>query len=386
MFLSLISFVSSLNFNHTCKSNLKVPDPVPNATLEQVILLTRHGFRAPFDGYGNYTPDGWICDSDAAPSPRMSTTLTKENRRYHTTYEQKTLPYPPSCRKADLTVEGQELHVQLGAFYRKYLIEQLHFLPESMDPEFMYLRSSEPERCIRSLESFMHGLYPPEYPDEFLKIVTGTDPLELLHPRPDHCADLTKSYNDWINSSKYLEKKENAARVLKDLVNQSGLPWDEWQWLWVGDWLYTIACVGKPLPDFITQEMLDVAMDAVEFYTLDLYQHQTGVAGASIIREVLQHISERQAGEKNHKFVLLSAHDISIVAACDILGIKLDKIPPFASHMMFEVYRSNGRFLVRVSLNGEVILKEMTLQKFKGLVLPYINYCKEVAGTDATVL
>lgn len=377
-----LSFSSSLKFDYTCTPKHKALPKPDNATLEQVILLTRHGFRAPFDGYGQYKPNGWICESNTSASPRMSTSLTEKYRRYHTIYEPEILAYPPSCRTADLTVEGQDMHEELGKFYRTHLVDELNFLPPYYDPDFMYIRSSEPERCIRSAESFIHGMYPPESPDELLKIITGTDLEEILHPRPDHCDDLTKSYKDWIQSPKYLEKKATAEPLLRKLVEDTGLEWDDWQWLWVGDWLYTIACVGKEIPDFITQEMLDVAINAVEFYTIDFYQHQRGVAGASILREILQHIEAKQAGENNKKFVLLSGHDISIVAALDILGVKINKIPPFASHLAFEIWRMGGRFYVRAVLNGEEMMKPILLSQFKGIVAPYLKYCPEIGGDE----
>lgn len=372
------SFSRCTNFSYKCTAELKHA-PKLDGELLQVVVLTRHGCRAPFDYYGNYTPSGWNCESTDGPSPRMSSSNTKKFRRYHTVYDSDMLLYPPSCKKADLTVEGQNMHTNLGKFYRKYLIDEENFLPDNLNPDFVQFRASEPERTVRSAESFIHGLYPPDHPDEILTIQTGTDLLELLHPRAGHCKDLTDVWNQWITSEEYLTKQKAAEPTLRKLVEDSGYEWDENQWLYVGDWLYTIGCCGSgEIPDFITQEQLDVAMDAVEFFTLKFFSMKRGVAGASIIREILMQIERAATGTTNTRFVLMSAHDVSIVSALDLLGVHLDYIPPFASHLAFEVWKINERLHVRVVLNGDVMLGPITLTKFKAIAGPYLSYCPEL--------
>jgi acid phosphatase len=308
----------------------------------------------------------------------MSSSNSKEYRRYHTIYDEDLLVYPPSCKKADLTIDGQNQHENLGTFYRQYLIDEERILPDNLDPDFIQFRASEPERTVRSAESFIHGLYPPDHPDEIITIQTGTDLLELLHPRSGHCKDLTDVYNQWITSEEFLAKQNASAPHLRKLIEDSGFEWNEYQWLYVGDWLYTIGCCGNEIPSFITQEQLDVAMDAVEFFTLKFFTMKRGVAGASIMREVLMQIERAVTGTTNTKFVLMSAHDVSIVSALDVLGIHLQHIPPFASHLAFEVWKINEVFNIRVVLNGEVMLGPIPLTKFKSIIGPYLSYCPEL--------
>ena len=378
LLIFFLNFSFSLNFSYQCLADLKSPEPVFNGTLQQIVLITRHGCRAPFDGYGKYKPQGWVCENDDSASPRMSSSTTSKYRRYHTIYNQDFIKYPPSCRNADLTIEGQNMHERLGQFYRSYLIDQLNFLPDYFEPEFLKFRASETERTIRSAESFIHGLYPPETPDDVVSIITGTELLELLHPRVDHCKDFNKVWLEWIQTPEYLDIKNRTAILLKDLVIETGLEWDEWQWEWVGDWLYTIGCCGSPLPDFITQEQLDVSLEAVEFFTLNLFQMKRGVAGASILREVLQSMNEYISGVTNTKFYLMSGHDVSIVSALNVVGVNVTEVPPFASHLSFELWNVNETYYVRAALNGEVLLEPIQYNEFRYMVAPYISYCPEL--------
>ena len=371
-------FSNSLVFNYSCLAPRKHAPPVPNGKLQQISVLIRHGCRAPFDGYGKYQPQGWHCDDTESASPRMSSSYSQNYRRYHTTYDEDFVRYPPTCRCADLTIEGQGMHEQLGKFYRSYLIDELQFLPDYYDPEFVQIRSSETERTVRSAESFIHGLYPPETPDDLISIETGTELFELLHPRVDHCKDFGAVWERWKQTPEYKNMLNETEALLKDLVIESGLKWDDWQWEWVGDWLYTIGCCGSPLPGFITQEQLDISIKAVEFFTLNLFQYERGVAGAPILRELTTHIEDSLIGATNLKFYLLSGHDVSIVAALNVLGIDITEVPPFASHLAFEVWEVDSRPMVRVVLNGEVLLEPILYQKFKRIVAPYLSFCPEL--------
>jgi len=373
------AFLLAVVFNYTCYAPSKVGAPIEGYLLKSAVVLTRHGCRAPFDGYGKYKPQNWTCDADSAVSPRMSTSLAKNNRRYHTIIDSELIAYPPSCQKADLTTFGMNQHQILGSTYRQYLVENMSFLPDVFDPSMFFFRSSEPERCIRSAESFIHGLYPPINPDEYITITTGTDPLELLHPRPGHCKDLLKSWNKWIHSDEYIEKKANAELYLRSLVEETGLEWDDNQWLWIGDWLYTIGCCGSPLPDGISQEAFDVALDAVEFFTLKFFSQDRGVAGASILREIFRIFEKSMNGQWNVKFSLLSAHDVSIVSVLNTIGISISTIPPFASHLAFEIWSKNDQDFIRILLNGEDIGNGlMKYSHFKNMLSAFIHYCPEL--------
>ena len=370
-------YILLISFNYNCKAPLKLPEPLKEGNISKVILLTRHGCRAPFDGYGDYQPNNWNCDSNESISPRMTSISTNIYRRFLTKLNNSKLPYPPSCKKADLTLEGMKQHFELGNLYKNYLQIQLNLLPDYYDQNLVYFRSSEPERCIRSTESFIHSFYPPIFPDEIIPITTGTDQFELLHPRFDHCKDLNIVYQKWIKSTKYLSKKKLAEPYLRPLIENSGLIWDDWQWLWVGDWIYTIGCCGSPLPSFLNQTIIDIAIDAVEFFTLDFFTFEKGVAGSSIMREIIKNFDNFLNRKTDIKFNLLTAHDVSIVSLLDLLDIKLIKIPPFASHLLFELYNIKNEYFIRINLNGEILLNiKYSLLKLK--ISNYLNYCLEL--------
>lgn len=379
LFFFLIPHYFSLIFNYECEAPLKAPPTVENGKLSQIIVLTRHGFRAPFDTYNNFTSSDWVCDDKNSPAPPYHSYHSPKHRLFHAKRDESNLLYKPSCNKAELTIGGQKQHYELGKFYHKYLIVQLGFLEKYFDKEAMKFRTSSPDRCIKSGISFINGLYPSESREEIVNLITGTDATEILHPRPELCNDINNMWEKWTKSQDYIDNKKKAEPFLRELIEKSGLDWNyEYNWLWVGDWLYTIGCCSNAqnkFPEFISQEQLDVAIKAVEFFTLKFFQYQRGVAGATIIREVLNIIDQTISLESNNKFTLLSAHDVSIVSAAALLGVNLEKIPPFRSHMSFEKWQVGNGFYIRVVLNGKVIVEPIPYIKFRQMVLPYLHFC-----------
>lgn len=370
--LLYIGLCASLSFDYECVAPLRSPAPVAGGVLEQVVLLTRHGFRAPFDTYRNFTSAGWRCDDDSGAAPPYHTYGGPLRRRFHAVRDPAQLLYRPSCAKAELTVAGQQQHYELGRFYRSYL-------GAPIDPGAVRLRASSPDRCVKSAISFANGLCPADAPDDTAELVTGTDASEVLHPREELCGDIADMWARWTKSPEYAALKREAEPLLRALVEESGLDWGfEYNWLWVGDWLYTLGCCAEGaerFPAFISQAQLDVAIRAVEFFTLRFFQYERGVAGAPILREVLRALDRTASMEDRNRFTLLSAHDVSIVSAAALLGVNLEKIPPFRSHMAFEKWRIGSEIYMRVVLNGEVIVETTSYIRFRQMVLPYLHYC-----------
>ena len=102
---------------------------------EKVIFawqMHRHGARAPFDGVIN--------GSDA--------------------YKEKWI------KKEELSQVGKRMLYLLGVKVRKKYIEKLNLLSQKYNPQEIYIRSTDVNRTIESIESFLQGLYP-----------TGTGPI-----------------------------------------------------------------------------------------------------------------------------------------------------------------------------------------------------------------
>ena len=377
--MNILFHLALLDLHLTCKSPLNYTYlPIEDGyQLKQSVIIVRHGARAPFDGYLNITGgEKWNCLVNES-SHIYSTPTSIHGRDYKQVYDPATNYYKPSCKKADLTVDGAKMHQELGDFYRQIYVNDLKFLPEKYDPRYIYARSSQPDRCVRSVMSFLNGLYPPNQYIETIPITTGTPSAEFMEPKTQGgCKDMEKMYKKWINSTEYIEKKENAAKYLKQIIADSHLEWDDNQWLWFGDWVYTLYCSINYLPEF-NDSIIQVALDALDFYTNGFHRFERGVAGSAIVREVFRLIDATLQGESQNKLSIIGAHDITIVSVMNLFGISYDSIPPFRSHLVFEVLEKNSETYIRLQLNGKILFEPMRYTKLKSESAQFLKYCLE---------
>jgi acid phosphatase len=375
-------------------------EPVPNMTLQQIIVLTRHGARSPISSYNLHETDDWYCDAEDDESrlrdvPRKSWSPNyyaeggSVHRRNHLRFDKDLLRFKPSCKPGDLTSGGQSQHHELGEFFRRHYIEQMKFLPDRYDPRYVFIRSSEVERCQRSAMSLMSGLYPPTSADDIIEYETGTSVLEMLHPQKSQCKDLADAWDKWINSTEYKRRKERATPYLRPISDYFDDEWDkdEARWMFIGDWMGTVACTNHEfINPNVTDDSLKIGIDAVEFYSHGFYTtYGRGISGAPIMREILRNLENRLAGKTEYKFCLLSAHDVSIVAALCLLGYNNQHWAPFRSYFITEVWKAEDEQLyIRFIYNSKEVpvdfMDNKTLFKlsvFRSRVQKYIDYCHE---------
>ena len=369
--------------------------PLSNMKLLQVIALTRHGARSPISSYTPNITEDWYCDdefygpqNEIPWSPRFFAEGGKIHRRNHLKYDSDLLTYKPSCLPGHLITQGMKEHHDLGDYFRRYYIEHLGFLPKNYDPKYIYLRSSEADRCQNSAISFLTGLYPSVTPDDVISYATGIPSLELLHPQTSQCEDLTNEWNEWVKTDEYKKRKEAAIPYLKPLADSVGVDIyeEEATWMFIGDWMATIACTNHTFPDYVNDTVLEVGMDAVEYYSHGFFNFsKKGVAASAIMREILRLIDSRISGKTDYKFALLSAHDVSIVASLILLGYDNPHWSPFRSYFVTELWEGDDqqmyiRFLYNSEelpidfMDNQVLVK---LSRFRSRVAQYIKYCPE---------
>jgi hypothetical protein len=71
-------------------------------------------------------------------------------------------------------------------------------------------------------------------------------------------------------------------------------------------------------------------------------------------------------GKDTLKYILFSGHDSSIMSVMNTLGTPLEKLPRYASHLNFALFKSDGNYYVKVSMNNKPVIvpgcdKEMCL-------------------------
>ena len=376
-------------FKIQCVAPLKHAEPLPNKTLLTLMMVTRHGARSPVDAWALPNETGtWICDKneisgaqtkdeDRVYAPRLSAEAVPHWRTYHQILDQ--TKFPPSCGSSELLITGMQQHKELGEYYRKLLIDQMHFLSPNFNPREIYLRASKSDRCLRSLMSFMSGLYPEDYSsnNEVFQVVTGAPPLEPLNPDPYGYKDIQNAYDKFIHSEEYAKRRNYSMPIVQPLFDYLHLTptWDMFTWL--GDWLYSFHCSDQAIPAIVTDEMFEVAMNDTVYYSGGLFAAYPNECSGAIWRLLIEHLDKILSGETSYKFNLFSAHDSTIEAILTKLGYFFTtSIPPYRSHLVFEIYDDNT---LRLVYNGDVLPingKEIiSINNFKMLVVDTFKYC-----------
>jgi acid phosphatase len=272
-------------------------------------------------------------------------------------------------------------HEELGQFYRRRLINELHFLPEHFDPALISLRSSQVDRCVRSLVSFINGMYPPAYMHELLTIQTGTETFERLLPDTDTCADLQRDYDIFSQTEEFAARANRSHTVLRPLYEYLNLTWDGINWMWIGDWVFTYLCSNQTVPGVVTEEMMTVLMEDAAYSIAGLFRMFPLDGAASSWRLLLNAVDAVLTGYSSTKLHMFSTHDVTLASILEALGHHVtDQIPPFRSHLLVELY-DRVRPSLRFVYNGEVLKVNgselVPLARFKMAVLPGLTRCME---------
>ncbi|KAF7349275.1 Acid phosphatase [Mycena sanguinolenta] len=138
------------------------PAAPPDLKLEQVHVYVRHGERTPVGiRLAPFIPEHWImCKTRRHFSP-VSGNRNDEGMRTRRVVERKDGSATEGlCLLGELTDIGRKSTFNFGTALRSLYIDRLGFLPDLLQPEEAYFRSTNMPRTIESLEQVIHGLYP----------------------------------------------------------------------------------------------------------------------------------------------------------------------------------------------------------------------------------
>lgn len=306
----------------------------------------------------------------------------------HHRIDERYAQYPPSCQAGDLTIEGMMEHLNLGKSFRRYLVDDLKFLPEKMDPKHFQFISSNIDRCFRSAESFLTGFYKPENPNEVLNIQTGDDGSSTLVATKDACKELSESLTEFENGEEMAEKVNETCKYVMGALH--GVGRDECSYNNVHDlcsWTATMSCSNNTMPDFMTQEVIDKCNEFNGFLQFNQYndiRYGPGIAASYIMRNCFSAVDDSIAGGNGKKFTLLSAHDTTLSAVLVLLGNVNKYMPPFASYLAMEIWKDKDQtYYVRYVFNGEPVNIKyfnktiVRYDDFRYYISPLIDYCHD---------
>lgn len=356
MFFVLFSLVNS--YSITCRSPLKHADPIKGHKLAWLGVVTRHGMRTPMEAWTPREVSGtWICDDNDAFAPRMHVSpYNGFNRRYQRAIEPKYAPFQPNCEAGELTIDGMEMHHELGQFYRNWLVNETKFLPPYFSKDMVSIRASKVERCIRSAVSFLDGFYPPAKPGERIQLVTGTDYREFLYPVASGCADLQKVWDEFVATEAFQKRMKSSKALYENIYKKLNITADETNWMFIGDWISSYFCSEQDVPIVkLSDEQITQALKDIAYFSYGFFGQGRAVAASPIWRNIFADIDDFISKKSSSKFRLYSAHDTTIAALLTSLGFTDDKLPPFRSHLDLELWQKGSQYVFRVVFNGEPI-------------------------------
>jgi len=285
----------------------------------------------------------------------------------------------------ELTPRGMHQEFELGKTYRKKFIEFGKLLPYNFDINQIYVRSTDLNRTLMSAQSFLTGLYPP-----------GTGPFlanyraalqERIQPVPIHSV---KKSNDILLHSQGVYKKQLNVLFKKHVystkewidmensVKKYFNNWSEISGLKINNLenvkkfannIYVRTIHDIDLPKGLSQQEITILIMLSSW--IHAQQFKPEVIGELVAGHFIKKVQNDMNGFINNKggFIcyLYSAHDTNILAIMSALGMPLSTNPPYASHLMFGLYKYEHMYQVKMIYN-ETIYWQSTLSEFKKLM------------------
>jgi acid phosphatase len=377
-----------------CGVPWKQPDPVPNMSLAYFQVFTRHGMRSPIVVFHNHSETkgkGWNCNSQNLVSARILSSPSRNYRYVHQKYDERYVDYGPSCPPGELTIEGMNQHVTLGSNYRRYL-NQLQYLPEKFDPRVFYFESSPVDRCIRSAQSFIFGLYPPVNPNEVITISTASRDYTDLSMATGWCADMDAHHAAFSKSDEVKKFAKDHVGPLKPALSALKLT-EEWHdMVQLCGWAVAFNCSAESEPpSWLTADAMEECQQVQAFGQIGGYSwNNTRTIWASyFLRHIFRDADEVLASPNDRKFALFSSHDTCLAGILVALGFKWTpelRQPLYASHLSFEYWKDkNNEVWVRFVYVGEPVKLDLFENKtvvkwdeFRSVMDPTLQYCSEM--------
>jgi acid phosphatase len=269
-----------------------------------------------------------------------------------------------------LTATGMQQEYQLGLqFHKNYVDSKL--LSANYSSGEVYIRSTDVDRTLMSAESVLMGLYPlgtgPKLPDGQMALPSGYQPLPI-HTVSSTEDPLVINYNasSYITLlNKYVfsrdDWKQKTAQLQPQFARWSDLTGiqinDLTQLIGIGDTLYIEQLYNVPFPAGMTTDEAKTIIDAGRWaFTTEYLPPEIGDAvGKNALNLIYDYINQFTQQKSKVKFVLLSAHDSTILAVLSAMHTPALQPPHYASDLNFSVYQAGQTYTVKVTYNGQPI-------------------------------
>ncbi|XP_078685666.1 prostatic acid phosphatase-like [Branchiostoma floridae x Branchiostoma belcheri] len=254
-----------------------------------------------------------------------------------------------------LSSMGIDQHHNLGEFFRKrYGKDGFGVLSEEFRRDELYVRSTDTDRTLMSVEANLDRLYP-DQPVPVHTVRTGLDPL--LRAFFLNCPRYSELLEEELQSEEFVQKEKENKEFMEFVVEKAG--WgephgimDAWR---TQDPLLCEKAHDMSWPDWVTPEVyerlteLTAYASEINFRGDEMGRLMAGLLVNHIVSNMTTAQQEIKENKEPYRLIMYSAHDIDVSALLSALDVYNGLSPPYASCVMVELYRDSlGQFSVQI--------------------------------------
>ncbi|KAJ2063178.1 hypothetical protein GGI17_001914 [Coemansia sp. S146] len=366
---------------------------VPDAKLELVQMIVRHGDRTPVHLIPNDNTM-WTCDGVAENiylngSDQPATNTTGAFRQlieipsWNGKHGYANQVWRGSCDVGQLTDKGKSQHRLLGSKLRGIYVDKLGLLPAQLNnTDEIYARTTNVWRTKNSAESLLGALWPKRdiTPQAAIPFHTYPKEIETMYANTDACDKIRTLETKITDSEQFQAFLKDQGPLMARLSGIFGVSGSDWGRSWDGymDILQARHCHGVDLPCSdrasisgkatpkcaTAEDSAQVLRNSHYEWTFKYRDHPLShnylrLVIGSLLGTLKDQVQEHIAGKTGDlKFALYSGHDSTVAPLLAVLQASNKNMlwPPYASNILFELWKkSDGSRVVRVIYNGQVL-------------------------------
>lgn len=248
-----------------------------------------------------------------------------------------------------LTATGMQQEYELGEKLRHLYVNQYHLLPANYTNDSVYIYSTDYGRTFTSAQLLAQGLYPKSTLPIHTNAVLFTP---LLDPRRSHFLnEIVFTKHTWQAQEQALAPNYQSWSAATGIQIDS--PFDL---IMVGDALYVRGI--HHVPTNLSPKASATIINTGFAVFAQLYQpHRIGHDVAHrLLVQIDQYLLCASQNQIPLKYVLFSAHDVTILGLMSDLYAPLSGQVPYAADLKFMLFKTKqNHFKVKVTYNGQAV-------------------------------
>ncbi|XP_032225505.1 2-phosphoxylose phosphatase 1 isoform X2 [Nematostella vectensis] len=285
--------------------------------------------------------------------------------------------YSDICLKqGQLTTKGYEQHFDLGKLLRG-AYSDLHV--KGITKDQVYIRSTSRDRTTQSAAAFIYGFLDLDTIQKGITVNISKDTWfrELDSGLLQRCQAAISLKKETIEESVYRSGQAAMKPLIREIADMLFQPSHALPPVqYITDYVYVFSCQGFELPcggnGCITKGMALKLMAYANWAFIHNYTKIARVVTHQVFSQMATRMVKSVQRQTPIKFALYSGHDSSITPALIALGIFNGKWIPYASRLVFELWRdktvdsdktSLKGWYVRVLFNGEAVTERASFCK-----------------------